>query len=856
MPSQVENKVLGKVADGLVKMGVGRPPKSKTQKKIDAGKLAQGASQEIVGVQTIHDGVIKTTDGRYIGVIEFEPVDYDQKPPATQEEIIAKFGSLFRNGASKCGIKVMNDRYSPNAFETNILTNCKDIQHREQALQNYLHHIEVTSASESITKRYFFIFQYEPDEDEDNYDTSFASIAMRMKEQKDQYANAMALCGNETIGHKDEDEFLAELCYECYNRETSKRESYKERKERIDKDIADYNRQTGDNKKATFADYLAPKGIYFDSRKYVYADGLYYGFIAIKGNNFPSVGDAGWCSFLNDGVADVDLDIRCQKLSKELARNALKIYNRTQKSEVYSAKRKDKDEKAEEVAQKWRNGVNIYQRLMSGDDIYNVEVILTIRAQTAKALADQIRLYKKTFREYMQFDDGYLNEEQYYKMTTAPLLFTTNVMNRLKHNMTSTVMGYMYPYRGIELNDIDGYMLGTKDNGALAIINNFNTRRYINGHCVIIGSSGAGKTYTEQTIGGRCCLNGMRVHFIIPAKGFEYENGCHLYGGSYIKLGPGMHDCINVLAIQPEDTVSDTGDIDAEAKKANQKSLLAKKVNSVVIWFQMLAPKGETVTQPVQNAIGNILVKLYNERGITDDNNSIYNEDGSIKDMPIIGELYNHMRKYSDSEESVNAEIRKCSAYLDPFVSGAYQNMNGQTNVDLDRDYTVYDVDENNIDKHLLASFLFLAFDCVYSKSKSNRNQRDIIILDELWKMLSIDACAEQIQNAILLARSYYTSIIVATQEIEAFLNSAGGYGISVLNNSELKFYMKTKELDMEKLVEHMKISPKDQEIIKSLSKGQVYMITSTEKIKITVSTTELEFEAYNTDHSKQTLNG
>lgn len=859
---KVQKKFLNVIADTMYKMGIGAKDSDNAPVKEKSTKgIVQGASQEIVSIQAIQDGIIKTTDGRYVCVLEFAPVDYLKQSHEDQEKIVEKFANFFRKAPTNFGFKIISDRYSPREFINNIKRNCakQDDPKRAACLVNYIAHIKDVADKQSVVKRYFFEFQYTPSDDDYEDTGKFEDIKRQMDEMKRQYIEILLDCGNIVLNYDDNNgewqtEQTAKICYYLYNRKSSKTIPYEERVSRIEKDFAKYNKETGESKKYTYADVLAPKGLYLDNKKYAYCDGEYYGFLGILANKYPGRCEAGWTTIFNDGLNNVDVDIRFQKLPKEWVKRGLKYYVQESRHKAYQKSGTSDIEGAQKAQKNYENSVGIYNNL-GFDEFFNAEITLIFRCGTESQLGEQMRSFKKDYKEMLGFDDGYLNAEQYFKACVPPTLTYTSVLGRLKHNMTSTTAGYTYPFCGLELNDINGYMLGTQTNGSPAIIDNFNTLKYINGHCVILGSSGAGKTFTEQTIGGRCCLNGMRVHFIIPAKGFEYEEGCKRNNGVYIKLGPGAYDghhaCINVLAIQPEDTNKELSeDIDPEALKDNNKSLLGKKLNSVIVWFQMLSTQSDIPRQH-QNIITSMLREIYNRHGITEDNSSIYDENGKLKEMPVLGELYDAMTNYQGPTQAITDAIHEEATFLDPFISGAYTVMNGQTNVNLDSDYTVYDVDENNIEKDLLPSFLYLAFDCVYSKSKSDRNQKDIIILDELWKMLAQEACASQIQNAILLARSYFTSIIVATQEIGAFLGAAHGYGISVLNNSEIKMYMKTKEMDLKLLAEHLNISPEDQKTILKLKRGYVFMKSSNEKMVIKVSTTSQEFWAYNTDHTK-----
>ena len=68
--------------------------------------------------------------------------------------------------------------------------------------------------------------------------------------------------------------------------------------------------------------------------------------------------------------------------------------------------------------------------------------------------------------------------------------------------------------------------------------------------------------------------------------------------------------------------------------------------------------------------------------------------------MPILGDLYDRI---------VNIpELSRIKDSLEIYIHGNCQNMNGQTNIDLENPYIIFDVDEDNIGERLLAAFLFL----------------------------------------------------------------------------------------------------------------------------------------------------
>jgi len=185
---------------------------------------------------------------------------------------------------------------------------------------------------------------------------------------------------------------------------------------------------------------------------------------------------------------------------------------------------------------------------------------------------------------------------------------------------------------------------------------------------------------------------------------------------------------------------------------------------------------------------------------------------------------------------------------LEIFVHGNCANMNGQTNVDLNNNYTVYDVDEDEIGEKLLPSFLFIAFDHVYTVIKSNNKIKDIVILDEVWKMLKDIESAKQVQNIVKLIRGYGGSTIMATQEIADFMNAPNGFGKSVLNNSEMSVIlnMKTEELNLVKA--NLKLEDEDCKDISMFQRGNAMFISNGNKFHVNIISSEVENALFSTD--------
>ena len=440
----------------------------------------------------------------------------------------------------------------------------------------------------------------------------------------------------------------------------------------------------------------------------------------------------------------------------------------------------------------------------------------------------------------MSTDDSTLCAEQYFLMM-LPFLHITKPFSRLKHNTLSSKMATMYPFVLYELFDKNGAVIGLNmENSTLCCADNFNTSRYPNGNMLITGSSGSGKTFTQQVFAQGLFLNGIKCRFIIPKKGYEYKGGCDLLNGEYAKLGPGEKMVVNPYAIRPE------GEIDLSKVNTDDTvlergtSLRARKCNFIISWMNL------QLDQPMSKALRQKTIQylndMYDSFGITADNDSIYQNKAQriLKVMPVA----------SDFQRLIvnDPEMAEIASANDEYITGSFANMNAQTNVNLNNPYIIFDVDEDDIGTDLAPAFQYLAFDCVYNDARANAAVKKAIFLDEIWKMLKDANSAAQIENAIRIVRGYGACVIEATQQLNECINSPGGFGKAIIGNSELKILLGMQEQDAEIAQSVLRLTDDEVDKIIHFKRGQGMMVSRNDKLEIQIMASDRQKHAYSTD--------
>lgn len=820
----------------------------KTANTSDSNKritYSTGSSQDMIPIKDIKGGVIITTDGRYVGIVEIAPVNFFKLSERNKEKRVEGFHSLFKLNRNKWQIKIMNN--PSNAAD--LVRNIKKAdrygrsEKLDYAIDRYVDYCNDAGKQGAANTRYFIIYEYE------GKDKDFNIIAQEMMKTRIDINNNLQAAGSYIItDSNDFNEEQLEYLYEYFNRNTSTVETVQERIYRLAEDYNEYNKTTNNKKNITIADMVAPKGIQFTNRNYVYMDGIYYGFMGFT--TYPTEVPAAWLNAFSFGNM-VDFDIIIKKLPRELVRSSLKFYNTYSHNQSREAAEKNKIDKYIKYTAKLKNNKNIESKLNAGQDLYDVSIIMTVRGNTARQLGDYMRLIESQLksRVNIKVDTCFNCAEEYFAMT-MPLLFITKPFRRTKHNFLTEELAPMYPMTAYNLYDPRGWVPGVnKENNSLCAVNLFNHQVYNNANLVILGAPGSGKTYTLKVMSTRLYYNGVDCYFIIPKKGYDFISCCEMVGGTYVPLFPMGKYCVNIMDIRPEKTINKS-DID-ENVVVDQRSLLGKKVASLTTWLSLVT-QGNTENIKINNKLNSVITGIYEKFGITDDNNSIYvHENGvptnHLKKMPIIQDLYDALLDDNDFEYT-----REC---LQPFITGNFKNFNGQTNIDLNSDFICFDCDEDEIGKAMHAAIMYIPIDFCYNKVKSPTSGRSIIVIDEVWKAMQTEASADQIQNMVKLVRGYLSATCIATQEIKDLLNVKGGRGESVIDDSSTKLILGLESSGLDLVAEKIGLTADDKTKIEMYKTGSGMLISRGNKTEITIQSSDYELQNFS-DKTRSILNG
>ena len=805
-------------------------------------------TQDFIPIKNLEHGIIETTEGRYIKILEIEPINFMLRSEEEQYEIICSFASWLKISPVHLQFKSITRKADSDKhiamlrkeMETEESEQCKKLS------EGYIRLIKDVGSREALTRRFFLIFRYEELRRNENSDYGQICSTLLTAEQ-----NARAYfmqCGNNILQPKDPDEATAEILYMFFNRRSCVEEPFHSRVDRIVLDtMAAKNKVIGVDPipHIRMAHFIAPRGIDLTHRNYIIMDGLYYSFLYIKGNGYPNKVHAGWMSSLinaGEGI-DVDVFLRRENRSKTIDKVAQRIrLNRTKLKSM-----QDTSTDYEELAGSIQAGYFIKQGIANyNEDLFYMSVCITVSARTY----EELMWRKQQMTDMLKSMDMYVSDCSFQQedalRTVMPFLqISPKLEKKSKRNVLTSGAASTYMFTSFEMSDDTGVLLGiNRHNNSLCIVDLFDTKKNKNANLNLLGTSGAGKTFTMQLLALRMRMRGIQCYIIAPIKGHEFRRACNRIGGQFIKIAPGSPHCINIMEIRH--TISPEMELIDELDYSEMDSLLAQKIQQLMIFFSLLIPD---MSNEEEQMLDEALIRTYGRFGITHDNDSVYADRNAVppkmKTMPILGDLHEELQK--------NEMTKRIAVIVSRFVTGSAQSFNQQTNVDLSNKYIVLDLSE--LKGKLLPVGMMIALDYVWDKIKSDRTKKKAIMIDEIWQLIGAGSnrmAAEFCLEIFKVIRGFGGAAISATQDLSDFFGLEDGrYGRAIINNSKNKIILNLEPDEAEFVRDTLKLTKTEIRSITRFERGEALICSNNSKVPVIIKASKEEQEMITTDRAE-----
>lgn len=802
--------------------------------------------QDFIPVKDIRYGIIETVDGRFLKLLEIEPINFMLRSEDEQYSIITSFASWLKISPINIQFKSITRK----ADTDNHLKVLRQELHTERDEkcwklgESYMNLIKDVGNKEALTRRFFLIVQYESPRRNDDFNLVYATL-----QNVEQNARAyFSQCGNSIVHFSNPNEEVSEILYTYFNRSSCVKEPFAKRAERI---VLDYmranNRVIGVDEVPEFpvVDLIAPRGIDFTNSKYTVMDGRYYTVLYIKGDGYPARVRAGWLSTLVNAGEGIDVDVFFKKQNKSKAVDKV-----AQAIRLHKTKLKDMQDTSvdyEEVANSIQAGYYIKQEIATrNEDLIYISIFITVSAKTKKELSWKKQQVVDMLKAIDIFVSDAKFKQQEALMSVMPFLqMDKSLEKKSKRNVLTTGAASSYMFTSFELSDDNGVLLGVNQhNNSLCIVDLFNSKKNKNANMNLIGTSGAGKTFTMQLLALRMRMRGIQSFILAPIKGHEFKRACKAIGGSYIKIAPGSPHCINIMEIRP--TTTPELELIDSGNYHESDSILARKIQQLTIFFALLIPD---MTNEEEQLLDEALIKTYKDYGINYKNHSLYIESGEkskqLKKMPILGDLHKNL--------SANKRTERLAIILSRFVTGSAQSFNRQTNVDLSNKYIVIDL--SDLKGKMLPVGMMIALDYVWDNVKMDRTKKKAIFIDEIWQLVGASSntlAADFCLTIFKTIRGFGGAAISATQDLSDFFGlDDGKYGRAIINNSQNKIILNLEHDEARYVQDVLKLTRTEIHAITRFERGEALLCSNTNKVPISIKASEKEHEIITTDRAE-----
>ncbi len=570
-------------------------------------------------------------------------------------------------------------------------------------------------------------------------------------------------------------------------------------------------------------------------------DGVYHAYLIVPSDGYNPRVVAGWTSILVNAGEGIDVDFYFSREPKERIQAKLGQQIRINRSRLKDTS--DTNSDFDDFESAIRSGYFLKEGLANYEDFYYCNTLVTITADTLENLEWRISEVRRLMvSQDMDIRICRFRQEQALLSILPLCSLNKKLFEASKRNMLTSAAASCYPFTSFEMSDENGILLGVNQhNNSLVIVDIFNSSVYKNANMVLLGTSGAGKTFTLQLIALRMRRKGTQVFIIAPLKGHEFLRACNNIGGEFISISPASKQCINVCEIRKQD-LSANQLIDGVV---SENSILAKKIQQLHIFFSLLIPD---ISHEERQLLDEALIRTYAKKGITHNNESLIDPEhpDRYREMPLLGDIYEILME--------SPETRRMGNILNRLVNGSAKTFNQHTNVQLDNLYTVLDISE--LTGELLPVGMFVALDYVWDKAKEDRTKEKAIFIDEAWELIGDDdtnnpnntkaLAGEWVQEIFKIIRGYGGAAIAATQDIGDLDRSRFGKGI--LNVAKTKIILNLENDEAQRVQHILHLSDAEIMSITRFERGQGLISTNSNHITVSFKASPLEKQLITTD--------
>lgn len=406
-----------------------------------------------------------------------------------------------------------------------------------------------------------------------------------------------------------------------------------------------------------------------------------------------------------------------------------------------------------------------------------------------------------------------------------------NSRDGFSRNVTTGGLAAMFPVSNPDISHRSGIYLGSSYfTGSPVFFDQFiGPPQLPNQHIAVFGWTGSGKSVTLKLIVARSVIIGVRVVILDIHR--EYEGLVRdLLGGTVVYVSAGQDSGINPLDIESE----------VDEKSGYPRAVdLHEKVAEIRALFNTISSiaSNEPLDARDMAVLEEAVRDEYAFRQITSDPRSLYQkEPGAVgpvkKAMPTLSSLYERILDGPASD--------KLKIILKPYLRGNSLGMfDCQTRIGLKNRVICFDFKNINDESTKL-----FAMSCVLSWVRQKFIQQDLskkmFVVDEGWSFIKYPEAAPSLEIACRTGRKFNTSLVVASQFPEEFLNREEGR--AVIGNCASIVLLRQHPTVVNQVVDAFNLSSGAKERLSTFSPGECILWLNGSASAVSIQPTPFEW--------------
>lgn len=487
------------------------------------------------------------------------------------------------------------------------------------------------------------------------------------------------------------------------------------------------------------------------------------------------------------------------------------------------------------------------------EPLLHCAVFIEMTAYSKKKLEDlQEEVRASLNQQKMVYDELRLQQKEGFQSVQP---FGRNrFFSQFERVLPASSVANLYPFSYSGKADPNGFYIGRDKNGSNILVN-FDLRASdkTNGHILILGNSGQGKSYLCKII--ECIFRqaGKKLYICDPEN--EYKDLTKNLGGTVMNMMSGEY-IINVL--EPKlwtDNNSDEKLSDAENDIENvpvaflKNSRLSQHIAFLRDFFGSYKPE---ISSNELDTLEIILTKLYNKFSIDDTTDF---ETLQSTDYPTLSDLHQliveEFENYNPKSLYTQDMLRSLSLSLHSICVGSESIFfNGHTNIP-NSDHIVFNVKEMLETNESLRNAMFFNI-LSYMSHKFLTEGECVTMFDEFHEFLKNTIALSYVRSFVKRGRKRNSNVVIASQNPEDFCDpTIISFTKPIVSTPTHKFLFFPGDIDKDEYIKFMGINNSEYNIFKYPNQGHCLYMCGLERYHLKVVAAQYKEKLFGTAGGK-----